>query len=96
MVKSQLDGWMDKIYKKNRDYSVSTQTKTTPEHAADVRYHLDCWLVQACLRGAFVSTITTFLVCCKCIRQHRWLDIAITNMYASASDMHACRHNFAE
>ena len=23
-----------------------------------------------------------FLVCCKCNRQHRWLDIAITNMYA--------------
>ena len=49
---------------------------------ADVLYHLDCWLVQACLPGAIVSTITTFLVCCKCNRQHRWLDIAITNMYA--------------
>ena len=51
-------------------------------HAADVRCPLDCWLIQACLPGAIVTTITTFLVCCKCNIQHRWLDIAITNMYA--------------
>ena len=51
-------------------------------HAADVRYHLDCWLVQACLHGAIVTTITTLLVRCKCNRQHRWLGIVIANMYA--------------
>ena len=39
-------------------------------------------LVKACLHGAIVTTITTFLVCFKCNRQHRWFDIAITNMYA--------------
>ena len=54
-------------------------------HAADVRYHLDCWLIQACLTGAIVTTITTFLIC---NRQHRWLDIAITNMYAGPVKMY--------
>ena len=52
------------------------------QHAADVRYHLDCWLVWACLPGAIVTTITTSMVCCKCNIQHRWLDIAITNINA--------------
>ena len=79
-------GWIDKIYKKNFWSSVSTQIQNNPYvrylHAADVRYHLDCWLVQACLPGAIVITITTFLACCMCSRQHRWLDIAITSMYA--------------
>ena len=51
-------------------------------HAADVHYHLDCWLVGDCLPGAIVTTITTSLVCCKCNRQHRWLDIAKTNINA--------------
>ena len=46
------------------------------------RYHLDGWVVQACLPGAVVTTISTFLIYCKCNRQHRWLDIAKTNMYA--------------
>ena len=41
--------------------------------------------------GAIVTTITTFLVCCKCNRQHRWLDIAITNMYAGPVQVyHTC------
>ena len=31
-------------------------------HAADVRYHFNCWLVQACLPGAIVTTITTSLL----------------------------------
>ena len=48
-------------------------------HAADVHYRLDCWLVHACLPSAIATAITTFLVC---NRPHRWLDIAITNMYA--------------
>ena len=60
-------------------------------HAADVHYHLDCWLVQACLSGAFVTTITTFLACCKW--QHRWLDIAMTNMYAGSVQVYqTCMH----
>ena len=46
---------MDKIYKKKNTSGVSTQ-KNNPWvrylHAADVRYHLDCWLVQACLPSA--------------------------------------------
>ena len=43
-------GWMDKITKKERKYylpmkcSVSTQKTLVIEvHAADVRYHLNCW-----------------------------------------------------
>ena len=32
--------------------------------------------------SAIITAITTFLVCCKCNRQLRLLDIAITNMYA--------------
>ena len=59
-------------------------------HAADVRYHLDC-----CLHGAFVTTITTSLVCYKCNRQHRWLDIAITNMN-TGPEQHACMHMFTD
>ena len=59
--------------------SVTTKKKTDKVSAC---YHLDCWLVQACLSGAIVTTITTFLVVCKCNRLHRWLVIAITNMYA--------------
>ena len=54
-------------------------------HAVDVRYHLDCLLVRARLPNlpnAIITTITTSLVVCKCNRQHRWLDIAITNMNA--------------
>ena len=31
-----------------------------------------------------ITTITTILVWCKCSRQHRWLDISITNMNTSA------------
>ena len=71
--------------KKNNLWSVVLQNKKIHWvrylHAADVHYHLDCWLVQVCLPGAIVTTITTFLVCCKCNRQHRWLDIAIIAMY---------------
>ena len=82
--KSQLDGWIK--FTKKILWSVVYQAKNNPWvrylHAADVCYHLDCRLVHACLPGAIVTTITTFLVCCKCNRQHRWWDIIITNMYA--------------
>ena len=47
---------------------------------ADVCYHLDCWLVRACLSGAIVTIITASSF--KYNRQHRLLDIAITNIYA--------------
>ena len=35
--------------------------------------------IQACWSGAVVTTITTELVWCKCNRQHRELDVSITN-----------------
>ena len=75
---------MAKIYKKILMVCSVTTQKPWVRYlqAADVRYNLDCWLVQACLPGAIVTTITSFLVCCKCNRQHRWLDIAFTNMHA--------------
>ena len=38
---------------------------------------------QACWSGAVVTTITTVLVWRKCNIQHRWLDIAKTNMNTS-------------
>ena len=38
---------------------------------------------QACCSGAVVTTITNVLVWRKCNIQHRWLDVAKTNMNAS-------------
>ena len=82
--KCQLDGCIK--FTKKYLWSVVNQYKNSPWvrylNAADVRYHLDCWLVRACLTGAIVTPITTSLVCCKCNRQHRWLYTAITNMNA--------------
>ena len=66
--------------------SVSTQVRYL--HAADVRYHLDYWLVWAYLPSAIVTTITTSVVCCNCNRQHRWLDFAITNINAGPVQMY--------
>ena len=78
---------MDKIYNKILiECSVSTQVRYL--HAADVRYHLDVWLVRACLPSAVATTITTSLVCCNYNGQHRWLDIAITNMNAGPVQMY--------
>ena len=65
-------GWMDKITKKERKYyllmkcSVSTQkTLVRDLRAADVRYHLDCWLgvtkIHASLSGAIVTTISSII-----------------------------------
>ena len=34
-----------------------------------------------------ITTITTILVLCKCNRQHRWLDIAITTMNAGLAQV---------
>ena len=39
--------------------------------------------IQACWSGAVVTTISTILVWCQCDRQHKWLDIAKTNMNTS-------------
>ena len=54
-------GWMDIIYKITYGVKCIDTTKNNPGvrylHAADVRYHLDCRLVQACLPGAIVTTI---------------------------------------
>ena len=73
--------------------SVSTQKTTQVRylHAVDVRYNLVCWLVQACLPGAIVTSITTSLVCCKCNKHHRCLDIAITNMNAGLVQVYQTR-----
>ena len=70
--------------------SVSTQNNLWVRclHSADVLYHLDCWLVWACLPCAIVRSVTTSLGCCKCNRQHRWLDIAITNMNAGPQQVY--------
>ena len=57
-------------------------------HASDFRYNLDCWLVWACLSHGILTTITTSQVCCKCNRQHIWLDIAIANMNAGPEQVY--------
>ena len=70
--------------------SVSTQKKTLVRdlHAADVRYHLDCWLDVTKNTGLLVRCNCNnhffyyILVWYKCNIQHRWLDIAIINMNA--------------
>ena len=97
-------GWMDKIKKKIL-IECSVTTLMTPHCAryllaADVRYHLDCWSVWACLPGAIVTTITTSLVCCKC-KQTAQMVRYCYNKYeccsiASVSDMHACMHKFTD
>ena len=61
-----MDGWI-KLPKKRENTmkcTVSTQkTLVRDLHAADVRYHLDCWLdvtkIQACCSGAIVTTISS-------------------------------------
>ena len=35
-----------------------------------------------------ITTNNTILVLCKCNRQHRWLDIAITNMNAGLAQVY--------
>ena len=84
-VKIQLDGCIEitkvYIYILLMECSVSTQKQPLSKVSA-------CWLVQACWSGAIVTTVTTILDCCKCKRQHRWLDIAITNMNAGPVQMY--------
>ena len=81
-MRKKSAGWMDKFTKKYL-WPVVYHHKDNPWvrylHAADVRYHLDCWLVWVRLPGAIVTTITTSLVW---NRQNRWLDIAITSINA--------------
>ena len=44
----KVNGWLDKIYKKISTYKVqyinTKQPLVRQLHAADVRYHLACWL----------------------------------------------------
>ena len=61
-------GWMEeRKYYLLMKCSVSAQKKTLVGdlHAADVRYHLDCWLgvtkIQACWSGAIVTTISSII-----------------------------------
>ena len=97
--------WMEKFSKKKL-WSVVCQHKNNPWvrylHAADVRYHFDCWLVWACLLGAIVTTITTSLVCCKLqVQQTAQMVGYCYSKYecwsgASVSDMHSCMHKFTD
>ena len=89
--KKMVYGWMDKITKKERENTIYLWSAVYQHrkplvrdlHAADVRYHLYCWLgvtkIQACWYNHFFYYI---LVWYKCNRQHRWLDTAILNMNA--------------
>ena len=63
------------------EYSVSAQIKTTTESGICMLQMFVSILTAGWYRPV-LTTITTFLVWCKCNRQHRWLDIAITNKYA--------------
>ena len=70
-------------------------------HAADVRYHLDCWFavtkIQACWSGAIVTTISSFIhTSLVQVQQTAQMFGYCYNKYecwsgASVSDMHACR-----
>ena len=44
---------------------INTKTLVRDLHAADVRYHLDCWLgvtkIQACWSSAIVTTISSII-----------------------------------
>ena len=85
-------GWMYNITKNERKYKWSAvyQHKNNPWvtylYDADVNYHLDCWLgVSVKYRYAGrVQLKQPFLLYLSsaCNRQHRWLDIALTNMNA--------------
>ena len=67
-----MDGWIklqkrEKILFSYEVQCISTKKKTLVGvlHAADVRYHLDCWLgvtkIQACWSGAIVTTISSII-----------------------------------
>ena len=90
-----MDRWIQLLKQKEKEYYLlmkcsesHKKTLVRELHAADDLYHLDCWLlysnckIQACWAGAIITTLTTILVWCKCNRQHRWFEIAITNMNA--------------
>ena len=100
-------GWMDTITKmrENTIYLCSAvyeyeKALVRDLHAADVRYHLDCWLgvtkIQACWSGAIATTISSILVQ---VQQTAQMVGYCYNKYecwsgASVSDIHACRSKF--
>ena len=100
--------WMDGYNYKNErkcyllmQCSVWTQKSLMRDlHAADVRYHLDCWLgvtkIQACWSGAIATIISSILVQ---VQQTAQMVGYCYNKYecwsgASVSDMHAYRSIF--
>ena len=84
--------------------SVSTQkTLVRDLHAADVRYHLDCWLgvtkIQACWSGAIKTTFLLLNTSLAQVQQTAQMVGYCYNKYecwsgASVSDMHAYRSKF--
>ena len=90
-------GWMDTVTKmrENTIYLCSAvyeheKALVKDLHAADVRYHLDCWL------GAIATTISSILVQ---VQQTAQMVEYCYNKYecwsgVSVSDMHACRSKF--
>ena len=69
-------------------------------HAADVRCHLDCWLVQACLPRAietkkyYFSDLLQVQHTAQMVRYCYNKSVCWSG--ASVSDMHTCRHKFTE
>ena len=66
-----IDEWI-KLHKREKIlFTCEVQCISTKKtlvgdlHAADVRYHLDCWLgvtkIQACWSGAIVTTISSII-----------------------------------
>ena len=65
-----MDGWIklqkrEKILFTYEVQRISTKILVGDLHAADVRYHLDCWLgvtkIQACWSGAIVTSISSII-----------------------------------
>ena len=98
-----IDGWIqlqkrDKILFTYTVQCINTKKALVRDlNAADVRYHLDCWLgvtkIQACWSGAIATTISSILVK---VQQTAQIVGYCYNKYvcwsgASVSDMHACR-----
>ena len=84
-----MDGWI--TLPKTRANTNGVQcinTKATPEYDICMLQMFITMLVghyckiHVCWSDAIVTTITLILVWCKCNRQHRWLDIAITHINA--------------
>ena len=92
--------WMDVNITKMRKYEWSAVYQH--KNNSWVRYLSVCcrcslpsWLlfwcycnIHTCWSAAIVTTITTILVWCKCNRQHRKLDIALTNINAGPAKVY--------